>query len=310
MRFGYPINTVKHIIPGSGTNLSGLPVFSPDSNKAYYIKRGSEGRAHREGDESAFTLGFGRTISFANDTHKTRGDEVEEQGIYYRYYGNLIGHPQWLTVKSYCESELFILVYQVNSHQTQVWNKLVPSPDGTHLAVRSMALDYASGLNGLQLLLFNQNKPQLQWKLVIGHWEPQRICWLNNQTIAIEEYRFNLKSGEYDKLTQRSSFTSEAIKKSRRITPLGLSVCSKTAGLVFSVAAFAHFAGVYRHRPVALRVAANFVDAFTDAVAIGSIAMGRYTGRIRALHLSTFSLGVGPWINGCFNVLGVGFLFR
>ena len=71
MRFGYPINTVKHIIPGSRTDLSGLPAFSPDLNKAYYIRRGSEGRAHREGDESAFTLGFGRTISFANDTHKT-----------------------------------------------------------------------------------------------------------------------------------------------------------------------------------------------------------------------------------------------
>lgn len=106
---------------------------------------------------------------------KHRGDEAEEQDIYYRYYGNLIGHPQWLTVKSYYESTLFILVNQVTSHQTQVWNRPVPSPDGTHLAVRNMALDYASGINGLQLLLFNQNKPQLQWKLVIGHWEPQRI---------------------------------------------------------------------------------------------------------------------------------------
>lgn len=78
---------------------------------------------------------------------------------------------------------------------------------------------------------------------------------------------------------------------------------------MLGVAALAHFAAVHRHRLVALGVAADIVDAVAGAVAVGGIAVGRYVGRVRALHLGAFLLGVGGGVYGRFIVREVGFFF-
>lgn len=192
---------ILHVTLGSEADFAGLPAFSPDSSEAFYINHDSASRVHRDENKLVFTLKSSRTVSFSNDTYKTRGDENEERDIYYRYCGNLDGLPYWMLTKQYYEWEEIILIHQVTGHQTEVWNKPIPSPDGKWLAVQNIGLDYAGGINGLQLLSLKQNKTAPEWERVLSHWEPQRIRWLDNQTIAIEERRFDPKSSEYDKPT-------------------------------------------------------------------------------------------------------------
>ena len=80
-------------------------------------------------------------------------------------------------------------------------------------------------------------------------------------------------------------------------------------GRLVSVFARAFTAFVNRHGAVALRIAADIIYAVAGAVAVGSVAVRRYIGGIRALHLSALFLGIGGGVDGRFIVREVGFFF-
>jgi len=76
---------------------------------------------------------------------------------------------------------------------------------------------------------------------------------------------------------------------------------------VLRVATLAYFAGVYRHRLVALGVIARVMYTFAGVIAIGGITVGRYGVLIWVLRLRTFFLRVLEGIYGRLGVFLVGF---
>ena len=75
---------------------------------------------------------------------------------------------------------------------------------------------------------------------------------------------------------------------------------------MLSVAAFAHFAGVYRHRLVALGVIAHVMNAFASIVTISGVAVARYLIVVWILHLRAFLFCILKGVDGRLSVLVVG----
>ena len=75
---------------------------------------------------------------------------------------------------------------------------------------------------------------------------------------------------------------------------------------MLGVTSFAHFAAVHRHGAVALRVAADIIYTVPGAITIGGVAVSRYVGGVRALHVGALLFGVSRWVNRRVFVLKVG----
>ena len=76
---------------------------------------------------------------------------------------------------------------------------------------------------------------------------------------------------------------------------------------MFGITALAYFTAVNGHGLIALWIAADVIYTMAGTVAVGGIAVGRYIGRIRALHLRAFLLSISSRVNGRFIVREVGF---
>lgn len=76
---------------------------------------------------------------------------------------------------------------------------------------------------------------------------------------------------------------------------------------MLGISTLTYFAGIYRHGLVALGVITRVMYTFARIIAIGGVAVGRYSVRIRILRLRAFLLRVLEGVYRRLSVFLVGF---
>ena len=131
-----------------------------------------------------------------------RGDQNEEVDKRYMFLGNIPQLPYWQIDSSVYEGNTTLLINKASGFISRLWSYPIVSPDGRHIIVQSQGIETAMAPNGLQLFDASTQKITLRWERLLQHWEPYRVHWLDNKTLAIEQRRFssNTVEAEYEKL--------------------------------------------------------------------------------------------------------------
>ena len=181
---------VLHLRPGSKSDFAPEPRSAEPYSEARIIRQAGNGRVSRSGHTLVVRPYNGNELRFSDDTYQIRKDENEETDTRCHFGGSLPGRPYWLVDSLQWERYQPFLINKNSGLATLLAYEPAISPNRQRLFVATPGLDRESSLNGLQLLAVSNQTVNSLWTRALANWQPQRVRWLDNRTIAIEQVRF------------------------------------------------------------------------------------------------------------------------
>lgn len=183
---------VLRLVPGSKADFPTVPHLLPFS-EASLIRQQGNGRVRRAGPTLVVRPFDAPTLRFSDNTYQMRNDQNEEADSQCRFLGSIPGRPYWLADSALWERSQPFLINKQSGRITPLdWEPEI-SPNRQRLLTASPGLDSPASDNTIQLLAINDQQVTLLWTRALAHWQPQQVRWLNNHTIAIEQFRFEPK---------------------------------------------------------------------------------------------------------------------
>lgn len=183
-------NAVLRLVPGSKSDFATTPRSQLPFSEARTILQYGDGQVARIGHTLVVRPFNNFPLRFSDDTHQMRRDDNEETDTHCQFSGSLPGQPYWLIDSLQWERFQPFLVNKYSGHTTPLaWDPEI-SPNRQFLFVAAPGLDIESSLNGLQLLAISEREVKPLWTKALRNWQPHRVRWLDNHTLAIEQMRF------------------------------------------------------------------------------------------------------------------------
>ena len=170
--------------PSSKEEFDKLPETLVDTAESHNLLKDS-GHVKRTGDSLVFTLnGSGRVVL---------KNEITDDDSYvrYTYCGSIPEIGKWLVYGAYYEWYNYLLIDQSTGDTTEVIGEPLVSPDRKHFVCANSDLFAGFTYNGIELFENEQGRTKLIGSREIGAWGPDRIRWLDNSTMLVEQSRID-----------------------------------------------------------------------------------------------------------------------
>lgn len=186
---------VLRLVSGSRQDFSPALHRYPSFSEARLIRQEGDRRVQRVGHTLLVRPFNGPALRFTDDTYRMRKDYNEELGSQCRFLGSIPGRPYWLADSMLWERSETFLINKQSGHIIPITINSEPdiSPNRQLLLIASPGLDGPIEYNALELRRITNQTVTKLWMRQLAHWQPQRVRWLDNHTISIEQLRFEPK---------------------------------------------------------------------------------------------------------------------
>lgn len=135
----------------------------------------------RMGDSLLLPVENGERVALVNN--KSDGDDYADY-TYDAFLPEINCYGIW---GGYYEASDYVLVNRTTGVSLHVWGKPVISPDKKMLVCPSFDIEAGFIPNGMQLFVHDNGKLENIGDVALDKWGPNRVMWLDNGVIAVEQ---------------------------------------------------------------------------------------------------------------------------